>query len=108
MLDEMNLQQEVHYDGRKLTGCDSKLQMYKSIVCFMVVSLKQSTPYIVQDAIINCVNMLSRRDFKFRAVVSDNHSTNVSAYKHLKALHPCSMPHNSIANSLKRILPRGI
>ena len=44
--------------------------------------------------------MLSRRDFNVRAVVSDNHSTNVSAYKHLKALHPCSMRHNAIANPL--------
>ena len=113
MLDEMYLQQEVQYDGRELTGCDSNLQMYKSILCFMVVSLKQSTPYfikaipltkinyhIVQDGIINCVNMLSRRDFNIRAVVSDNRSMNVSAYKHLKALHPCSMRHNAIANPL--------
>ena len=45
--------------------------------------------------------MLSRRDFNVRAVVSDNHSTNVSAYKHLKALYPCSMRHNAIANPLK-------
>ena len=112
MLDEMYLQQEVQYDGRELTGCDSNLQMYKSILCFMVVSLKQSTPYIkantltrinnqiVQDGIINCVNILSSRDFYVRAVVSDNRSTNVSAYKHLKALHPCSIRNNAIANPL--------
>ena len=113
LLDEMYLQQEVQYDGRELTGCDSNLQMYKSILCFMVVSLKQSTPYIikaipltkinhqvVQEGIINCISMLSRRDFNVRAVVSDNHSTNVSAYKHLKVIHPCSMHHNAIANPL--------
>ena len=99
--------------AESLLGCGSNLQMYKSILCFMVVSSKQSTPYIikdvpltkinhqiVQDGIINCVNMHSRRDFNVRAVVSDNHSTNVSAYKHLKALHPCSMRHNAIANPL--------
>ena len=91
MLDEMYLQQEVQYDSRELTGCDSNLQMYKSILCFMVVSLKQSTPYIINaiplteinhqivpDGIINCGNTLSRRDFNARAVVSDNHSPNVS------------------------------
>ena len=105
--------QEVQYDIGKLTGCDSNLQMYKSILCFMVVSLIQSTPYIiktilltkinhqiVQDGTINCVNMLRRRDFNVRAVVSDNYTTNVSAYKHLKAPHPCSMRHNAIANPL--------
>ena len=43
LLDEMYLQHEVQYDGRDLSGCDSKLQMYKSVLCFMVVSLKQST-----------------------------------------------------------------
>ena len=72
LLDEMYLQQEVQYDGRELTGCDSNLQMYKSILCFMVVSLKQSTPYIikaipltkinhqvVQEGIINCISMLT-------------------------------------------------
>ena len=31
----MYLQQEVQYDGKKLTGCDSNLQMCKSILCFM-------------------------------------------------------------------------
>ena len=38
LLDEMYLQQQVKYDDRDLTGCDSELQMYKSILCFMVVS----------------------------------------------------------------------
>ena len=51
LLDEMYLQQEVQYDGRDLTGCDSDLKMYKSILCFMVVSLKQSTPYILKATI---------------------------------------------------------
>ena len=104
LLDEMYLQREVQYDGKELTGCDSNLLMYKSILCFMVVSLKQSTPYIikaipltkinhqvVQEGIINCISMLSRGDFNVRAVVSDNHSTNVSAYKHLKAIYPFSV-----------------
>ena len=99
LLDEMYLQQQLQYDGRDLTGCDSELQMYKSILCFMVVSLKQITPYllkvipltkkinhqIVQDGILNCISLLSGH-FTIRAVVSDNHSTNVSAYKHLKML----------------------
>ena len=35
MLDEMSLQQEVQYDGSELTECDSNLQMYESILCFM-------------------------------------------------------------------------
>ena len=110
LLDEMYLQQEVQYDGFKLIGCDSELKMYKSILCFMVVSLKQSTPYIlkaipltkinhhiVQDGILNCISMLNQH-FNIRAVVCDNHSTNVSAYKHLKSLYPCLIRDNAMTN----------
>ena len=109
-LDEMYLQQEVQYDGLKLFGCDSELKMYKSILCFMVVSLKQSTPYIlkaipltkinhhiVQDGILNCISMLNQH-FNIRAVVCDNHSTNVSAYKHLTSLYPCLIRDNAMTN----------
>ena len=73
LLDEMYLQQEVQYDGRDLTGCDSDLKMYNSILCFVVVSLKQSTAYIlkaipltkinqqiVQDGILTCISILKR------------------------------------------------
>ena len=42
--------------------------------------------------------MLSKEHFNVRAVVSDNHSTNVSAYKHLKDLYPCSLCDNAITN----------
>ena len=56
LLDEMYLQQEVQYDGRKLIECDSELQMYKSIICFMVVSLKQSTPYILKATPLTKIN----------------------------------------------------
>ena len=38
LLDEMYLQQQVQYDGQALTGCDSNFQMYRSILCYMVVS----------------------------------------------------------------------
>ena len=94
LLDEMYLQQQVQYDGRDLIGCDSEIQIYKSILCFMVVSLNQTTPYllkaipltkinhqIIQDGILNCISILSVH-FTIRAVVCDNHSSNVSAYKH--------------------------
>ena len=111
LLDEMFIQQEVQYDGRELIGCNYELQMYKSILCFMVVSLKKSIPYIlkaipltrinhqiVQDGILSCISILNKGNFIIRAVVCDNHSTNVSAYKHLKVLYPCSTRQNAISN----------
>ena len=109
LLGEMYLQQEVQYDGRELTGCTNLLQLYKSILCFMVVSLKQSTPYIlkdipltkidhhiVQNGILDCLKVLNEALFNTRAVISDNHPTNVSAFKHLKERYPCSLRENSM------------
>ena len=46
LLDEMHLQQQVQFDGRDLIGCNENLEMFKSILCFMVVSLKKSIPCI--------------------------------------------------------------
>ena len=111
LLDEMYVQKEVQYDGRDLTGCNSALEMYKSILCFMVVSLKKSTSYIlkavplikinhqiVQDGILSCISMLNKENFNIRAIVCDNHSTNVSTFKHLKERYPCSKRDNAITN----------
>ena len=44
LLDEMHLQQQVQFDGRDLIGCNENLEMFKSILCFMVVSLKNQFP----------------------------------------------------------------
>ena len=111
LLDEMYIQQEVQYDGRDLIGCDAELQMLKSILCFMVVSLKQSRPYIikampltkinhqiVQDGILSCISILNKAKFTIRAVVCDNHPSNVSAYKHLRFTYPCAIHHNAMTN----------
>ena len=107
----MYIQQEVQHDGRDLIGCNAELQMFKSILCFMVVSLKQSIPYIikampltninhqiVQDAILSCISILNKAKFTIRAVVCDNHPTNVSAYKHLKFTYSCATRHNAMTN----------
>ena len=48
LLDEMYLQQQVQYDGQTLTGCDSNFQMYRSILCYMVVSLTRSFPFVIK------------------------------------------------------------
>ena len=77
----------------------------------MFVSLKQSTPYvlraiplnkinhqIVQEGIVNCILMLSKEQFNVRTVIGDNHFTNVSDYKHLKDMYPCSLHDNAITN----------
>ena len=48
LFDEMHLQQQVQYNGRDIIGCDKDLLMYKSIICFMVVSITKSIPFILK------------------------------------------------------------
>ena len=107
LLDEMYIQQEVQYDGRDLIGCNAELQMFKSILCFMVASLKQSIPYIikampltkinhqiVQDGILSCISILNKSKFTIRAVVCEYHPMN----EHLKFTYPCAIRHNAMTN----------
>ena len=94
LLDEMYLQTQVQFDGKSVIGCDGDLNMFKSILCFMVVSLKKTIPYIIKaipivrltfldvyNGILNCISILNEGKFHVRGVIADNHSTNVKAYK---------------------------
>ena len=47
LLDEMHLQSQVAVDGHTLIGCDADMDMYTSILCFMVVSLKKSIQFVI-------------------------------------------------------------
>ena len=68
--------------------------MFKSILCFMIDSLKKTIPYIIKaipivrltfldvyNGILNCISILNEGKFHDRGVIADNHSTNVKAYK---------------------------
>ena len=46
-LDEMHLQPQVQFDGQALIGCNADMAMYTSILCFMVISLKKSIPFVI-------------------------------------------------------------
>ena len=67
--------------------------MYTSILCFMVVSLRKSILFvisaiphvknsgeIVYQNIGQCLSLLTQSQFRVRAIISDNHTTNVKAY----------------------------
>ena len=47
MVDEMYLQKAVQYQAREYVGGDEEGNLYKGIVAFMVVGLKQSIPLVV-------------------------------------------------------------
>ena len=111
LLDEMYLQPQVQFTGTTLIGCDDNLKVYKSILTFMVVSLKRCVPFVlkaiplvklshilVRDMIISCIISLTESNFQLRAVISDNHSTNVGAYKDLLKMYPIQGKNYSIFN----------
>ena len=46
LIDEMHLQPQVQFDGQTFIGCNADMVMYTSIVCFIIVSLKKSIPFV--------------------------------------------------------------
>ena len=100
LLDEMYLQPQVNFDRKTLIGCDQDLDLFKSILSFMVISLTKSIPFIisaipivkisgdiVHSSIDKCISLLTKEQFNPRAIIADNHPTNISAYKRLRRLH---------------------
>ena len=93
MLDEMFLQKVEEYCGGKLIGADDNNELYKGFVAFMIVGMKDIVPYVIkaspdttitgewlQEQIKDCLNTLKSCGFNVRAIVCDNHSSNISAY----------------------------
>ena len=48
MVDEMYLEKASQYDSGEYLGADDEGNLYKGIVAFMIVGLKELIPYIVQ------------------------------------------------------------
>ena len=93
----------MQYHGRKLIGKDEKGDFYNGILVFMVVGLKQSVPYVIKacpktslsgrwltDEIEESLSTLSDAGLRIRAIITDNHSTNVTAFKMLIAKYESS------------------
>ena len=89
----MHLQQQVQFDGQTIIGCNEDLQMYKSILCFMAMSLtaipiSTLSSKIVSNGILNCLENLTYENFYPRAVISDNHRTNIYSFNYLMNTYP--------------------
>ena len=93
IVDEMYLQKATQYQGGDYVGADEEGNLYKGIVAFMVVGLKESIPYITQaipevtftgqwlsHKIAENIKNLTPVGFCVRCVVTDNHSANVNAF----------------------------
>ncbi|XP_047127382.1 uncharacterized protein LOC124808407 [Hydra vulgaris] len=94
IFDEMYLQKCEEYFAGEMIGSDESGEMYKGIVCFMIVGLKQNIPYVIKtspektinaewlkEEIFECLRILTECEFNVRVIVCDNHSANVSCFK---------------------------
>ena len=91
---EMYLQICVEYCGGEFFGSNINNEFYKSIVCFMIIGLKENVPYVVKaaplltfinsdllkDELLSCLELLITGSFNVRAVTCDNHAANVSTF----------------------------
>ena len=97
MVDEMFLQKEASYQSGDYFGEDEEGELYKGIACFMIVGLKQSVPHVIQaipevtitgewlaEKISASLHSLAQTGFTVRGIVTDNHNSNVNAFKSLK------------------------
>ena len=77
-------------------GCNSEGELYKGLVYFMIVDLKNYIPYVIKsfsenkinadwltDELIDCLETLSHSGFNIRVIVCDNHPSNVSSFTNL-------------------------
>ena len=85
VFDEMYSQKSQEYFGGEMIGCDDEGEVYKSIVCFMIVGLKQSIPYVIKSSpetpidanwlkteLLDSLEILSNYGFRVRAIVTNN------------------------------------
>ena len=49
IFDEMYLQKCEEYTGGQLIGAATNVELYKGIVSFMIIGIKQNTPYIIKS-----------------------------------------------------------
>ena len=93
MADEMYLQQCTQFHGGEDIGADVEGNLYKGVVALMIQALKKSISFVIKDLpetkitgewlaqhISECISCLSKVGRNVRAVVTDNHSSNVNAF----------------------------
>ena len=102
LFDEIYIQQCEEYVAGECFGAAEDSQLYKGVVCFMVVGLRKNVSYVLhmvpetrisgellQNEIVKCIQILQDLEFNVRGVCCDNHSSNVAAYKGLSKLYSC-------------------
>ena len=50
IFDECTYKKSQEYLWKEMIGCDDEGELYKGIVCFMIVGLKESIPYVIKSS----------------------------------------------------------
>ena len=92
----MYLQKCGEYFCGDLIGCGEDGNLYKGLVCFMIIGLKESVPYVIKSSlqtgisadwlkneVLECLGILIKCGFNTKAIICDKHPSNVSAFKKL-------------------------
>ena len=93
MADEMYLQKCTQFHSGEYIGTDVEGNLYKGVVALVIQGLKKSISFVIKalpetkitgewlaQHISECISRLSKVGFNVRAVVTDNHSSNVNAF----------------------------
>lgn len=97
IIDEMYLQKSAQYHSGKFVGKNDDGELYNGIVVFMIVGIRKTIPYVIKslpeikvtgkwlsEQIYESIDTLLEAGFYVRAVITDNHPSNVSAFADLK------------------------
>ena len=96
LLDEAYLQKDSQYQDGKLVVADNEGKLYKGVMTFMINNLKKSIFFVIKaipeinserkwhsENSDNCIISFDSVGFNVCAIISDNHSTNILAFKYL-------------------------
>ena len=96
ILDEIYHQKSAEYFGGDTFRTNEGWDLYKGMLCFMILGLKNSIPCVIKsvpekelrcqfikDSLIECLKILHELKFIVRGFVCDDHASNESAYTKL-------------------------
>jgi len=96
LVDEMYLQKSLQYQDGKIYGSDEDGNLFKGIMTFMIVGLRKNIPFVIKAVpeskidgkwissnIEESIKSLHEIGFQVRAVISDNHPSNIAAFRDL-------------------------
>ena len=108
----MYLEKGTQYQGGEVLGSGKEGNLYKGVMVFMIVSMLKNIHFVIkvvpetrieggwlQNHTEESIESLNHVGFHVRAVISDDHSTNVSAFSMLIESHGFDIKIHAIKHS---------